>query len=142
VPDGEYTVPIGEAKVIREGSDVTVISWGAMLREVLRAAEMIDKEGVKAEVIDLRTISPMDETTFLESVRRTGRVVIVHEAPRTCGLGAEIIARINEKALLSLAAPVERVTGFDTVVPLMKLENHYLPNPERILRGIRKVMAF
>jgi pyruvate dehydrogenase E1 component beta subunit len=142
VPDGEYTVPIGQAKVIREGSDVTVISWGAMLREVLRAAEMIDKEGVKVEVIDLRTISPMDETAFLESVRKTGRAVVVHEAPRTCGLGAEIIARINEKALLSLAAPVERITGFDTVVPLMKLENHYLPNPERILRGIRKVMAF
>lgn len=142
VPDGEYTVPIGQAKVIREGSDVTVISWGAMLREVLRAAEMIDKEGVKVEVIDLRTISPMDETPFLESVRKTGRAVVVHEAPRTCGLGAEIIARINEKALLSLAAPVERITGFDTVVPLMKLENHYLPNPERILRGIRKVMAF
>jgi pyruvate/2-oxoglutarate/acetoin dehydrogenase E1 component len=101
---GEYTVPIGEAKVIREGSDVTVISWGAMLREVLRAAETIDKEGVKAEVIDLRTISPMDDSTFLESVRRTGRAVIIHEAPRTCGLGAEIIARINEKALLSLAA--------------------------------------
>jgi pyruvate dehydrogenase E1 component beta subunit len=142
VPDGEYTIPIGQAKVIREGSDVTVISWGAMLREVLRTAEMIDKEGVKVEVIDLRTISPMDETTFLESVRRTGRAVIVHEAPRTCGLGAEIIARINEKALLSLAAPVERVTGFDTIVPLMKLESHYLPSPERILRGIRKVMAF
>jgi pyruvate dehydrogenase E1 component beta subunit len=142
VPDGEYTVPIGQAKVIREGSDVTVISWGAMLREVLRVAEMIDKEGVKLEVIDLRTISPMDETTFLESVRKTGRAVVVHEAPRTCGLGAEIIARINEKALLSLAAPVERITGFDTVVPLMKLENHYLPNAERILRGIRKVMAF
>jgi len=142
VPDGEYTVPIGQAKVIREGSDVTVISWGAMLREVLRAAEMIDKEGVKVEVIDLRTISPMDETPFLESVRKTGRAVVVHEAPRTCGLGAEIIARINEKALLSLSAPVERITGFDTVVPLMKLETHYLPNPERILRGIRKVMAF
>jgi len=142
VPDGEYTVPIGQAKVIREGSDVTVISWGAMLREVLRVAEMIDKEGVKLEVIDLRTISPMDETTFLESVRKTGRAVVVHEAPRTCGLGAEIIARINEKALLSLAAPVERITGFDTVVPLMKLEAHYLPSPERILRGIRKVMAF
>jgi pyruvate dehydrogenase E1 component beta subunit len=142
VPDGEYTIPIGQAKVIREGSDVTVISWGAMLREVLRVAEMMDKEGVKVEVIDLRTISPMDDTPFLESVRRTGRAVIVHEAPRTCGLGAEIIARINEKALLSLAAPVERVTGFDTVVPLMKLEKHYLPSPERILRGIRKVMAF
>jgi len=142
VPDGEYTIPIGQAKVIRDGSDVTVISWGAMLREVLRTAEMMDKEGVKVEIIDLQTISPMDETTFLESVRKTGRAVIVHEAPRTCGLGAEIIARINEKALLSLAAPVERVTGFDTVVPLMKLENHYLPSPERILRGIRKVMAF
>jgi pyruvate dehydrogenase E1 component beta subunit len=142
VPDGEYTVPIGQAKVIREGSDVTVISWGAMLREVLRVAEMIDKEGVKLEVIDLRTISPMDEATFLESVRKTGRAVVVHEAPRTCGLGAEIIARINEKALLSLAAPVERITGFDTIVPLMKLETHYLPSPERILRGIRKVMAF
>jgi pyruvate dehydrogenase E1 component beta subunit len=142
VPDGEYTIPIGQAKVIRDGSDVTVISWGAMLREVLRTAEMMDKEGVKVEIIDLQTISPMDETTFLESVRKTGRAVIVHEAPRTCGLGAEIIARINEKALLSLAAPVERVTGFDTVVPLMKLENHYLPGPERILRGIRKVMAF
>ena len=142
VPDEEYTIPIGKAKVIREGKDVTVISWGAMLREVLRAAEMIDKEGIKAEVIDLRTISPLDDTTFLESVRKTGRAVIVHEAPRTCGLGAEIIARINEKALLSLAAPVERVTGFDTVVPLMKLENHYLPSPERILGGIRKVMVF
>jgi pyruvate dehydrogenase E1 component beta subunit len=142
VPDGEYTIPIGKAKMMREGKDVTVISWGAMLREVLRAAEMIDKEGVKVEVIDLRTISPMDDTTFLESVRQTGRAVIVHEAPRTCGVGAEIIARINEKALLSLAAPVERVTGFDTVMPLMKLENYYLPSPERILRGIRKVMAF
>ena len=142
VPDGEYTIPIGEAKLVREGSDVTIISWGAMVREVLLAADRMEKEGVKAEVIDLRTLSPMDETPFLNSVRKTGRAVIVHEAPRTCGLGAEIIARINEKALLSLAAPVERVTGFDTIMPLMKLENHYLPSPERIVRGIRKVMAF
>jgi pyruvate dehydrogenase E1 component beta subunit len=142
VPDGEYTVPIGQAKVIREGKDVTIISWGAMLREVLRAAETAEKEGIKAEVIDLRTISPMDDATYLESVRKTGRVVIVHEAPPTCGVGAEITARINEKALLSLQAPVVRVTGFDTPVPLMKLENHFLPSPERILRGIRKVMAF
>jgi len=142
VPDGEYTVPIGVAKVIRDGNDVTVISWGSMVREVLRAAEMADKEGIKVQVIDLRTISPMDDATMMESVRQTGRVVIVHEAPPTCGVGAEIIARINEKALLSLQAPVVRVTGFDTVVPLMKLENHYLPNPERILWGIRKVMKF
>ena len=142
VPDEEYTVPIGQAKVIREGKDVTLIAWGAMVREVLRAAETAEKEGIKAEIIDLRTISPMDEDTFLESVRKTGRAVVVHEAPPTCGVGAEIIARINEKALLSLQAPVARVTGFDTIMPLMKLENHFLPNPERILRGIRKVMTF
>jgi pyruvate dehydrogenase E1 component beta subunit len=142
VPDEEYTVPIGQARMIQEGSDITVISWGAMVREVLRAAQTAAEEGIKAEIIDLRTISPMDEDTFLESVRKTGRALVVHEAPPTCGVGAEIIARINEKALLSLQAPVMRVTGFDTVMPLMKLENHYLPNPERILAGIRKVMAF
>lgn len=142
VPDGEYTVPIGEAKVIREGDDITVISWGAMVREALRAVEMVKEEGVNAEVIDLRTISPLDDETIMTSVKKTGRAVIVHEAVRTCGLGAEIIARINEKALLSLEAPVERVTGFDTVFPLYKLEHHYLPSPERILRGIRKVVAF
>jgi len=142
VPDESYTVPIGEAKMVREGKDITVITWGSMVREVLRAAEMADREGIQAEVIDLRTISPMDENAFLESVRKTGRAVVVHEAPPTCGVGAEIIARINEKALLSLQAPVVRVTGFDVIVPLMKLENHYLPSPERILRGIRKVMNF
>jgi pyruvate dehydrogenase E1 component beta subunit len=142
VPDEDYSVPIGKARVVREGKDVTVISWGAMVREVILAAERIEKEGIDIEIIDLRTISPMDEDTFLDSVRKTGRAVIVHEAPRTCGLGAEIIARINEKALLSLETPVERVTGFDTVFPLLKLENHYLPNPERILRGIRKVTSF
>jgi len=142
VPDESYTIPIGQAKVVREGKDITVITWGAMVREVLRAAEMADGEGIQAEVIDLRTISPMDENAFLESVRKTGRAVVVHEAPPTCGVGAEIIARINEKALLSLQAPVVRVTGFDIIVPLMKLENHYLPSPERILAGIRKVMKF
>jgi len=142
VPDESYTVPIGEAKVIREGKDITMITWGAMVREVLRAAETADGEGIQAEVIDLRTISPMDENAFLESVRKTGRAVVVHEAPPTCGVGAEIIARINEKALLSLQAPVVRVTGFDVIVPLMKLENHYLPGPERILRGMKKAMTF
>ncbi len=142
VPEGEYTVPIGAAKIVREGEDLTLITWGAMARESLRAAEMADKEGIQVEVIDLRTIAPMDDATYMDSVRKTGRVVIVHEAPKTCGVGAEIIARINEKALLSLQAPIERTTGFDTVVPLMKLENHYLPSPERILRGIRKVMEF
>lgn len=142
VPDGNYTIPIGDAKVLREGDDVTVISWGAMVREVLRAAEMAKEEGINAEVIDLRTVSPIDDNSYLESVRKTARAVIVHEAPKTCGLGAEIIARINEKALLSLEAPVERVTGYDTTFPLMKMEQDYLPGPDRILRGIRKVMAF
>jgi pyruvate dehydrogenase E1 component beta subunit len=142
VPDGEYTVPIGEARMVREGDDITVVCWGAMVREVLTAAERIKEEGVNPEVIDLRTISPLDEGTILTSVEKTGRAVIVHEAVRTCGLGAEIIARINEKALLSLEAPVERIAGYDTVFPLYKMEHHYLPGPDRILRGIRKVMAF
>jgi pyruvate dehydrogenase E1 component beta subunit len=142
VPDGEYTVPIGEARMVREGDDITVVCWGAMVREVLTAAERIKEEGVSPEVIDLRTISPLDEGTILTSVEKTGRAIIVHEAVRTCGLGAEIIARINEKALLSLDAPVERIAGYDTVFPLYKMEHHYLPGPDRILRGIRKVMAF
>lgn len=142
VPDEEYAVPIGEAKVLQEGGDVTVICWGAMVREVLRANEEIKGEGIGLEIIDLRTISPMDDETIISSVRKTGRAVVVHEAPKTCGLGAEISARIGEKALLSLEAPVERVTGYDTVFPLMKMENDYLPSPERIVRGIRKVMAF
>jgi pyruvate dehydrogenase E1 component beta subunit len=142
VPDEEYTVPIGKAKMVREGKDITIVSWGAMVRESLRAAEMVEKEGIQAEVIDLRTLSPMDEDAFLNSVRKTGRAIIVQEAPRTCGLGAEISARISEKALLSLEAPVERITGFDTIVPLLKLESHYFPSPERIVRGIRKVMKF
>jgi pyruvate dehydrogenase E1 component beta subunit len=142
VPDEDYTVPIGKAKVVREGKSITMVTWGAMVREALRAAEMVEKEGTQAEVIDLRTLSPMDEESFLNSVRKTGRAIVVQEAPRTCGLGAEIVARINEKALLSLEAPVERITGFDTVVPLLKLESHYLPTPDRIARGIRKVMSF
>jgi pyruvate dehydrogenase E1 component beta subunit len=142
VPDGEYTVPIGEARVVREGDDVTVISWGAMVREALHAAEKIKEEGINAEVIDVRTISPLDDETIVTSVKKTGRAVVVHEAVKTCGLGAEIIARINEKAILSLEAPVERVTGFDTVFPLYKLEHYYLPSPERITRGIRRVVDF
>lgn len=142
VPDGEYTIPIGKARMVKEGTHVTIVTWGAMVREVLVAAERLDREGVNAEVLDLRTISPMDDGAVMESVQKTGRAVIVHEAPKTCGVGAEIIARINEKALLHLEAPVERVTGFDTIVPLMKLEHHYLPDPDRIIRAVRKVMSF
>jgi len=142
VPEGDYLVPLGQAKVVREGTDVTVVAWGAMVREALRAADLVAPEGIAAEVIDLRTISPMDDETIAASIQKTGRGVIVHEACRTGGLAAEIMARLQEKAFLSLAAPLERVTGFDTIVPLLKLEDHYLPDAGRIGRAIRKVVHF
>ncbi len=142
VPEGDYTVPLATAKVVREGDAVTVVAWGSMVREAVRAAELVAEEGIAAEVIDLRTIAPLDDETIVASIRKTGRGVIVHEACRTCGLGAEIMARIQEKAFLSLAAPLERVTGFDTIVPLLKLEDHYLPDAGRVSRAIRKVVRF
>ena len=142
VPDGPYTVPIGQARVVQEGSDVTVIGWGSMMREVNQATDLMRGEGISVESIDVRTISPLDVATLIASVEKTGRAVVVHEAPRTCGLGAEIVAQINEKALLSLHAPVERVTGFDTVFPLPQLEKYYLPTTERVVEAIRRVLAF
>jgi pyruvate dehydrogenase E1 component beta subunit len=142
VPEGDYTIPLGKARLVQEGKDVTVVAWGAMVREVLNAAEQLKGDKIDLEVIDLRTISPIDVETILTSIRKTGRGVIVHEAPKTCGLGAEIIALINEKALLSLQAPIERVTGFDVPVPLMKTEHYYLPNPKRIVMAVKKVMSF
>jgi pyruvate dehydrogenase E1 component beta subunit len=113
-----------------------------MVREAMNAADQLTTENIDAEVIDLRTISPMDMETILTSVRKSGRAVVVHEAPKTCGLGAEIIAVIQEKAFLSLRAPVERVTGFDIPVPLAKAEHYYLPHPGRILKAVKKVMTF
>ena len=142
VPEGDYTIPLGKARMVQEGKDVTVIAWGAMVREVFSAAEQLKADKIDMEIIDLRTISPIDVETIANSVRKTGRAVIVHEAPRTCGLGAEIIALMNEKALLSLQAPVERVTGFDIPVPLPKSEHYYLPNPKRIMMAVIKVMSF
>jgi pyruvate dehydrogenase E1 component beta subunit len=142
VPDKPYTVPLGEARKVREGSHVTVVAWGAMVREAERASEIASSKGIETEIIDPRTLSPLDSEAIVRSVRKTGRAVVVHEGPRTCGMGAEIAARIQEEALLHLRAPVVRVTGFDTVVPLAKLESHYLPTPERIWRGIREVMEF
>lgn len=138
VNEKEYTIPIGKAKIVKEGNDVTIISWGAMVRECLEAVEKIDSS---CEVIDLRTLKPLDIDTIINSVKKTGRVVIVHEAPKTSGFGAEIIALINEKALLNLEAPVKRVTGFDTVFPYAKMENKYLPD-ERIEKGIREVLGY
>jgi pyruvate dehydrogenase E1 component beta subunit len=142
VPEGEYSIPLGQARVVLEGKDVTLIAWGAMLHPALKAADQMAGKGVEAEVIDLRTLSPLDSATLLQSVEKTGRAVIVHEAPRTCGLGAEIAAQLCEKALLSLEAPVVRVAGFDTPIPLPKMEKHYLPDVDQIVEAIEQVVAF
>src|SRR5579875_1801493 len=131
VPDGEFTVPIGKANVLKEGDDVTVISYGAMVHRSLEAAEEAEKEKISVEVIDLRTLMPFDIETILNSVKKTGRVVIVHEAPKTLGFGAEIAAQLAEKALLYLEAPIMRVTGQDTPFPLAN-EHYYLPTLKRI----------
>ncbi len=139
VPEDDYTIPLGKCNVIQEGTDVTVVAYGAMIRECMRAME---KTGASVELIDLRTISPLDFDTIESSVRKTGRCVIVHEAPRTLGMGAEISARINEKLLLNLKAPVMRVTGYDTIIPLPRLENYYYPDAERIAASIENVMKF
>ena len=141
VPEDDYTVPLGEAKIVREGTDLTLISWGAMMRLSREAAEKV-KDTISVEVIDLRTLSPMDTVTITKSVEKTGRALVVHEAPRTAGLGAEIVAVINETAFLSLEAPIERVTGFDVPFPQHKLENYYLPDTMRIVKAIEKVASF
>jgi len=142
VPEEEYTVPLGKAKIIREGEDISIFAWGAMVRVALEAAEKAEKRGISAEVIDLRTLSPLDIETVLASVEKTGRVIIVHEAPKTCGFGAELAAVINEKALLTLEAPLARVTGFDTPMPWLQMEDYYLPNAERVLDAIERLMSF
>jgi pyruvate dehydrogenase E1 component beta subunit len=142
VPEDEYLIPLNEARVVIDGSDITLIAWGAMLHVTLQAAKLMADKGISSEVIDLRTLSPLDTDAIVESIKKTKRAVVVHEAPRRCGVGAEIVARINEKALLYLEAPVERVTGFDTVMPLPKLEKFYLPDPARVAQAIDRVMNF
>jgi len=142
VPDEEYTVPIGVANVVREGTDITFVAWGAMVREAARAADELAAEGVSAEIVDLRTLSPMDSVTVVESVKKTGRLVVVQEAPRSCGVGAEVAARVCEDALTSLLAPIERVTGYDAVTPLFKLEDRYFPDAAKILTAARRAMKF
>jgi pyruvate dehydrogenase E1 component beta subunit len=142
VPEGDNAIALGKGRLVQEGRDVTVVAWGAMVREVLNAAEQLKGDKIDVEIIDLRTISPLDVETIITSIKKTGRGVIVHEAPKTCGLAAEIIGLINEKALFSLQAPVERVTGFDIPVPLMKSEHYNLPDPKRIIMAVKKVMSF
>ncbi|WP_281888860.1 alpha-ketoacid dehydrogenase subunit beta [Paenibacillus sp. YYML68] len=143
VPEGEYTVPIGKANVVREGSDVTIITYGAMVHTSLKAAEEIEKtRGVKVEVIDLRTLMPLDTDTIVESIKKTNRAIVVQEAQKTSGIAAEVIAQINEKAILHLEAPVLRVAPPDTVYPFAQVEDQWLPNPARIVAGLNKVLDF
>jgi pyruvate dehydrogenase E1 component beta subunit len=142
VEDGVFTVPIGKARLVQKGGDVTVVGWGAMMPLVQKAVAEAVKEGIGCETIDLRTLSPMDSEAVIASVQRTGRCVIVQEAPQTCGVAAELVARINERALLSLEAPVERVTGPDIVVPLPQGEKYYYINSTRIYNAITRVVKF
>ena len=141
VPEGDYTVPIGKAAIVREGKQVTVLAYGSMIHTCLEAAKASEGEGYDPEIIDLRTLLPLDTDTILESVKKTGRVVIVYEAPKTCGYGAELSALIAEKALMYLEAPIVRVAGFDTPFPYT-LENEYLPSPERVTLAIRQTATF
>lgn len=139
VPDGEHLVPLGKARTVQEGDDVTVIGWGAMIPLIQRAVADLQ---ASVEVIDLRTISPMDSEAVVASVKRTGRAVVVHEAPRSFGPGAEVASRIYEGAILSLEAPVERVTAPDITVPLPKGEDHYYVNEKMIKEGIERTLRF
>jgi 2-oxoisovalerate dehydrogenase E1 component beta subunit len=142
VEDSGEVLPLDAAFVLREGRDVTLVSWGAMVKETVAAAEELATENLEAEVIDLATLKPYDEETILASVSKTGRCVIVHEAARTGGFGAEIAALIAERALLSLLAPPARITGYDTVIPLPRLEQQYMPSVGRIVAAARRVCQF
>jgi pyruvate dehydrogenase E1 component beta subunit len=137
VPEGEYAIPLGKARIVREGGDVTLISWGSMLHKAMHAVE-----GLDVEVIDLMTLSPFDEDMVYGSVKKTGRVVIVHEAPRTCGFGAELAASVAEDMMLNLKSPIMRVAGYDVVVPFAKLEDNYIPSHERIRKAVEAVMKY
>jgi len=141
VPDAPETLPLGQAEVVRTGRDITMIAYGAMLPRTLAAAEELDKEGVQAEVIDLMTISPLDEATIVASVRRTGRALVVHEAAMSFGPGAEVCARIIDKAFFELEAPVKRVTGYDLHPPYFAREQHYLPSVSRIVDEARETLS-
>jgi len=137
VADDGVALPLDVCYILREGEDVTIVTWGAITIDVLKAADVLAAQGIDAEVIDLATVSPIDSETILDSVAKTGRLVIVHEAARNCGVGAEIAAIVAEHGLYDLVAPIQRVTGFDTVVPLYRLENDYIPSIARIVDAVR-----
>jgi pyruvate dehydrogenase E1 component beta subunit len=142
VADDGIGIPLDRCAVLRPGRDVTLVSWGAMLTETLHAAKHLSGENIDAEVIDVATLKPLDSATILESVARTGRLVIIHEAPLTCGFGAEIAARVAGRGLTTLLAPIERVTGFDTMMPYPRSEGFYMPNVERVTAAARRTMAY
>lgn len=142
VPEEEESMPIGKSELMREGKDLTIISYGAMMRPTLEAAtELQEKDGIEAEVIDLLTISPLDEELFVQSVQKTGHAMVVHEAPRSFGPGAEVVSRLVEKAFYYLEAPIARVTGFDVIIPLFAREKAYLPGAQRIANAARKMLS-
>lgn len=142
VPDNGKALPLDQCFITHPGSDVTIVSWGAMMHESSLAVQTLQKQGISAELIDLATIKPIDINTIIGSVEKTGRCVIVHEAARTCGVGAEIIAQLNEYAFDCLKAPIQRVTGYDTIMPHYKLEKVYMPNEQRILNAVKTVMEY
>ncbi|QWB99724.1 alpha-ketoacid dehydrogenase subunit beta [Mycoplasmatota bacterium] len=139
IPDEPYEVEIGKARVVKEGKDLTIVAWGALVREVEKAMKQVD--GIDAEIIDLRTIAPMDTETIIESVKKTGRVLVVHEAYKSFGPAAEIVSRVNEEAFFYLEAAPKRLTGFDVTIPLPKGEEHFIIKPERIAYEVKKLMA-
>ena len=141
VPDDGEALPLDVCFVLRDGSDVTLVTWGAQVKETLEAADALAADGIRAEVIDVATLKPLDFDTIHESVKKTGRCVIVHEAPRTAGFGAEIAARLAEHAMYDLVAPVQRVTGYDTHIPLFRLEMKYLPSVDKIVAAAKRTLA-
>jgi pyruvate dehydrogenase E1 component beta subunit len=143
VPDGEYTVPLGKARVAQPGKDLTIVTWGAMVNVSLEAAKTLkEQDGIDAEVIDLRTLKPLDAEAVLDSVKKTGRLIVVEEAHRMLGFGDYVSATLNEKAILYLKSPIVRVAGYDIRFPLFKLEDQYQPDPARVMAAAREVMSY
>lgn len=142
VSDDGAGIPLGQCVTLRSGRDITIVAWGAMIKEALEAADQLAAENIEAEVIDVATLKPLDTATILHSVGRTGRLVIVHEAPMTCGYGAEIAARVAGRAITSLLAPIERVTGYDTMMPYSRTEAYYMPSIGAIVAAVRRTMAY
>lgn len=142
VPDNGEALPLDKCFILREGSDITFITWGAMIKETFEAAEKLAEQNISAEIIDVATVKPIDINTIIESVEKTGRVVIIHEAARHCGVGAEIAAQIGEYCLDSLLAPIQRVTGYDAIMPYFQMEYNYIPSPQQIVDAAKTALEF